>query len=221
MDNVLDRVRLAGLRIADPQGSKRTSLIVLSIIISIVALILVGARLFIFYPSVPTNLSSALTLTQNVVDNLIATCIVAMIGSLSLSVLADPKTGLEDISALPAHQIHASLMEPLPTTTNYWYKGRSARFFRKTVLPTLVEAGARNSSRRHVYLLLPDPNNYAVLQQYATYRNSLHFEKGQWTARRVQVEVIATILATAEQVSKKSVFRGYHFRRAGFCIIPH
>jgi len=203
MDNMLDRVRLAGLRIADPQGSKRNSLVVLSLIIAGIALLMILARLFVFVSTDPNKASTLLTLTQNVCDHLIATCIVVSIGSVSLAVLADPKMGLEDISALPAHQIHSSLLEPLPTTANYWFRGRSGRFFRQSVLPALVDAGARNASRRHVFLLLPDPDSQATLEGYANYRNSLHFEQqGRWNARRVQAEVIATILAVAEQASK-------------------
>ncbi|MGB7976727.1 MAG: hypothetical protein WCF81_20815, partial [Roseiarcus sp.] len=48
MDNVLDRVRRAGLRIADPGGSRRNSLLVLSAIIFGIGLSLFIARLFVF-----------------------------------------------------------------------------------------------------------------------------------------------------------------------------
>ena len=53
----------------------------------------------------------------------------------------------------------------------------------------------------------PDPNEQKVLERYADYRNSLHFEQqGEWTARRVQVEVIATVLAAAEQSAQSQFF---------------
>jgi hypothetical protein len=203
MDNVLGRVRLAGLRIADPQGSKRNSLAALGLIVAAIALPILLARVFVLVPDNSSKVSALLACMQNVSDNLIATCIVVSIGCFSLSVLADPDMGLEDITPLPAHQIHSSLLEPLPTTENYWFRGRSGRFFRESVLPALVNAGARNASRRHISLLLPDPNSQSMLERYANYRNSLHFEQqGQWTARRVQAEVLATILAVAEQVSR-------------------
>lgn len=207
MANVLDRVRRAGLGIADPRGSRRNSLVVFSPIIFTVTLLIVFFRLFIFTSGDLTRLSTLMVITQNVCDHLIAVCILVMLGSLALSVLVDPEMALEDISALPAHRIHSSLLEPLSTTANYWFRGRSGRFFRQRVLPALVEAAARNASRRQVHLLLPDPNEQTVLQQYANYRNSLHFEQqGRWTARRVQVEVIATILAIAEQAAQSQFF---------------
>ena len=207
MDNVLDRVRRAGLRIAHPGGSRRNSLLVLSAIIFGIGLSLFIARLFVFISIDLTKPSTLLIITQNVCDNLISTCIVILIGTLSLSILADPEIDLEDISSLPAHKIHASLIEPLPTTVNYWFRGRSGRFFRQRVLPALVDAAARNASRRHANLLLPDPNTQTLLERYADYRNSLHFEQqGKWTARRVQVEVLATVLAAAEQCAQSQFF---------------
>jgi hypothetical protein len=207
MDNVLDRVRRAGLRIADPGDSRRHSLLILSAIILAIGVLLFLARLFLFIPTDPNKPLILLIITQNVSDNLIATCIAVIIGSLTLSILADPVFDLEDISAIPAHKIHSSLIEPLPTTTNYWFRGRSGRFFRQRVLPALADAGAQSSSRRYVHLLLPDPDKQSMLEQYANYRNSLHFEKqGKWTARRVQIEVIATILAALEQSAQSQFF---------------
>jgi hypothetical protein len=151
--------------------------------------------------------SAILVITQNICDNLISTCIVVLIGTLCLSILADPKIDLEDISSLPAHKIHASLIDPLTTTVNYWFRGRSGRFFRQRVLPALVDAAARNASKRYAHLLLPDPNTQTLLERYADYRNSLHFEQqGKWTARRVQVEVLATVLAAAEQCAQNQFF---------------
>jgi hypothetical protein len=207
MENVRDRVRLAGLRIADPQGSKRNSLVVLSLIVAGMALLIILGRLFVV-PSADTNkISTLLILTQNVCDHLIATCIVVSIGSVLLAVLADPEMALEDISAMPAHHIHSSLLEPLSTTANYWFRGRSGRFFRQSVLPALVEAARRNASRRQVFLLLPDPDENAMLDGYARYRNSLHFGKqGEWTKQRVQAEVLATILTVAEKAANNSFF---------------
>jgi hypothetical protein len=127
--------------------------------------------------------------------------------SLLLVALSSAEVEYENLTTLSPWHIHPTLLETLPTTVNYWFRGRSGRFFRSSVLPALVDSSKRNASTRRVHLLLPDPGNLSMLERYITYRNSLRSEREEpWTLRRIQAEIYATILAVVEQTSLNSLF---------------
>lgn len=207
MPSVIDRIKLSGLRVADPREGSRTRIVTFGLSILALGGLLLIARLFLLLPVDPTSSSVLLASAQNICDNLIASCVVVCAATLLLVSLSNPEVEYENLTTLAPWHIHPTLLEPLSTTANYWFRGRSGRFFRSSVLPALVEASKRNASTRRVHLLLPDPGNVLMLERYAAYRNSLHFEKqGSWTVRRVQAEIYATILAVAEQASLNSLF---------------
>jgi hypothetical protein len=207
MPPVIDRIKLVGLRIADPRESSGTRIVTFGLFILAIGCLLLLVRLFVLQQTEPHATSVLLISAQNVCDNLIASCIIVFAASLLLVALSSSGVEHEDLTTLSPWHIHPTLLEPLPTTVNYWFRGRSGRFFRGSVLPALVGSSKRNASTRRVHIVLPDPGNQTMLERYAAYRNSLRFEKqGAWTARRVQIEIYATILAIAEQTSLNQFF---------------
>jgi hypothetical protein len=141
----------------------------------------------------------------SVIDNLAAGLIVVSVSTFMLWLVSPKEQVEEDIAALEPWNIREALNAPLAYTKNYWFRGRSGRFIRSSVMPALFQAGARDSQLRRLFMLLPDPGEIDTLSSYAHYRNSLASETRQWTVASIQSEIIATIL-TAARLSQKSRF---------------
>jgi hypothetical protein len=141
----------------------------------------------------------------SVIDNLAAGLIVASVSAFMLWFVSPKEQVEEDIAALEPWNIREALNAPLSYTKNYWFRGRSGRFIRSSVMPALFAAGARDSQLRRLFMLLPDPGENGTLERYAHYRNSLASEQRKWTVASIQSEIIATIL-TAARLTKKSHF---------------
>lgn len=134
---------------------------------------------------------------SNIIDNLAAGLIVAIATS-ALVWLTSPRHYVdEDIAALEPWNIRPVLDAVLPTTRRYWFRGRSGRFLRTSVMPALDDAGRRESQLRELAILLPDPSERNMLADYAFYRNSLKGEAGKWSADRIRNEILATIITAA------------------------
>lgn len=154
----------------------------------------------------------------NVIDNLAAGLIVAMVTSL-LILLISPKHQIEeDLAPLAPWNIHEALMAPLAETKNYWFRGRSGRFMRQSVMPALYEAGKREAQRRQFNILLPDPADDDIPEAYAHYRNSLDAEKRTWDTERVRVEVVATVLMATYYSNRSQFFSADIFLKSDFAL---
>jgi hypothetical protein len=95
--------------------------------------------------------------------------------------------------------IDAELKATVPESREYFFRGRSARYFRSTILP-LIEAGSRGTSAtRVVWLLMPDPRDEPLMESYARYRNAAAFRgrAADWTAWDIQKEIVAAVVAFA------------------------
>jgi hypothetical protein len=141
----------------------------------------------------------------SVIDNLAAGLIVASVSAFMLWLVSPKEHVEEDIAALEPWNIREALNAPLVHTKNYWFRGRSGRFMRSSVMPALFRAGARDSQLRRLFMLLPDPGENGTLEKYAHYRNSLASETRQWTVGSIQSEIFSTIL-TAARLSRTSHF---------------
>ena len=154
----------------------------------------------------------------SITENLAAGLIVAMVTSWLILLISPKRQVEEDLSPLAPWNIHEALMAPLAETKNYWFRGRSGRFMRQTVMPALFEAGMREAQRRQFSILLPDPDDTATLEAYAHYRNSLESEKSFWNSERVRVEVVATILMATYLSNKNQFFNADIFLKSDFAL---
>ena len=91
-----------------------------------------------------------------------------------------------------------SLLGKATSTSNLWtYKGACGRYLRASVLPNLAIAAKNESIGRDIKILIMNPDNESLCQEYATYRRSLKSasEGEPWTAKRVRNEIVATVVA--------------------------
>lgn len=134
-----------------------------------------------------------------VTDKLVAAVILAMIALIWYRLIT-PRSGFaEDLQVVEAWNIGPKLATPLTTTRTYWFRGRSARWFRGTAIPKLLKAATRDQVARDVYVILPDPTDDKVLAAYADHRNSLTESiDDRWTPDRIRLEILATILVVGK-----------------------
>ena len=143
---------------------------------------------------------------ESIIDNLAAGLVVAMVSSLLLWLISPKAIFEEDISAVQPWNIHELLQTPLAETKSYWFRGRSGRFMRSAVMPALDAAGRRDSVLRTLHMLLPDPEDTAMLADYAHYRGSLQGAQGTWNSARIQNEILATIISAAKRANNNHFF---------------
>jgi hypothetical protein len=160
----------------------------------------------------------AVTFGTSIIDNLAAGLIVAAVTSLLLWFISPKAQVEEDVASLASWNIHEVLHAPLTDTKNYWFRGRSGRFMRSTVMPALFEAGRRESQLRQFFMLLPDPAETSTLAAYAHYRNSLASETRVWDVSKIQVEIIATILAAAYYSNSSHFFSTKVYLKSDFAL---
>lgn len=155
---------------------------------------------------------------ESIVDNLAAGLVVAMVSSLLLWLISPKALFEEDISAVQPWNIHELLQTPLAETKSYWFRGRSGRFMRSAVMPALDAAGRRDSVLRTLHMLLPDPEDAAMLADYAHYRGSLQGAQGTWNGARIQNEILATIIVAARRANLNHFFDVAVYLKSDFAL---
>ncbi len=146
----------------------------------------------------------------SLIDNLSAGIITAAVAAVLLFFVS-PRISLEEnLAVLDAWNINPALKKPLATTRLYYFRGRSGRWVRTQVMPTLAAAASRESIQRVVHLILPNPADAEVLRTYSDYRNSLpHDSADSWSPERIRNEILATILEAGRLASRNIFFEAH------------
>jgi hypothetical protein len=128
-----------------------------------------------------------------------------IIGVLFLTLIPE-EVRLGKIETIYPNDIRSALLQEISDTDEYYFRGRSARWFRSNVLPVLAKQARLGSRTKKVYLLLPDPSSGRLMQDYADYRNSIAYSSKPtpWTAWDVEKEILATLISLAH-VNNQSV----------------
>jgi hypothetical protein len=107
------------------------------------------------------------------------------------------------IDPLRPADINAALKASVAQTNEYFFRGRTGRWFRAYVLPSVSRQAAQARSRRHLVAILPNPLNEKILQVYAAQRNAVaRSREPRWSAELFQEEIVATISAIIESYSQ-------------------
>lgn len=89
------------------------------------------------------------------------------------------------------------LLKKANSDSKLWiYKGSCGRYMRAVTLPEMAEAARKEGLGRDITILLINPENKKLCEEYANYRRSLKSSKiNEWTIQKVQQEVISTIIS--------------------------
>lgn len=174
------------------------------------------SRLFVSYGLMLLALFALLTLArahwftldkywEGLVDKLSAGVVLAGIALFWYWLIAPRASFNENLEIVEAWNIQSKLTASLKDTKSYWFRGRSARWFRAKALPKLSDAARHDQTARQVNLILPDPMNTEVLKAYADHRNSLpDAETDRWTPNRIRNEILATLLVAGKAAAGNS-----------------
>lgn len=104
-----------------------------------------------------------------------------------------------EIEIAEARQLSELFDEAFPTTKKWWYTGGCGRYFRTKTLPEMVKRARTDSHTREIKVIILDPQNNELCTAHAHYRSSTasaKLESEQWTTKKVQNELYATIVTT-------------------------
>ncbi|MCA6300141.1 MAG: hypothetical protein IM624_13180 [Phenylobacterium sp.] len=211
--NTLKIIGTIALRTAKPHGARSKLLFAYGVGLVVLLVLLTLARACLF------------TLDHywsGLLDNLSAGVLLAFIALVWYRLLSPPESFKEDLQVIDAWNIGPKLDDALKDTEAYWFRGRSARWFRAKALPRLAEAAQRDQVARHVHLILPDPANQDVLNLYASHRNSLP-DAGQdpWDSDRIRNEILATILVAGQTAAGNRLLKVHVFVLPEFSLFRY
>jgi hypothetical protein len=190
------------------------------------------SRLFVSYGLMLLGLFALLTLArahwftldkywESLVDKLSAGVVLAGITLLWYWLIAPRASFNENLEVVEAWNIQTKL-NALKDTKSYWFRGRSARWFRAKAIPSLSDAARHDQTAREVNLILPDPLNTEVLQAYASHRNSLpSAETDLWTSNRLRNEILATLLVAGKAAADNSRLKIRVFLVPDFSVVRY
>ncbi|UFH60468.1 hypothetical protein [Sulfurovum mangrovi] len=101
------------------------------------------------------------------------------------------------MEVLEPKEISKLLKNATQDSRSWIFKGATGRYTRSSTLPLMAEAARHESIGRDIRICLINPDNTKLCEEYATYRRSLKSasKSKPWDSKRVQNEVIATIVS--------------------------
>lgn len=133
------------------------------------------------------------------IDALVQTLLTTFLLASFFLLLIPKEVRAAQVETIDPRDIKGALTEHLPHTDQYWFRGRSARWFRAKVLPALVDQSKTDGRTKSIWVLLPDPSNLNLMRNYADYRNSIGYtgKPEGWTEWDIQREIAAAIVSVA------------------------
>jgi hypothetical protein len=205
---LVDRLKASVAGFVTPYRDNRRPLYVGVASLVLVLALVILARLTWLSPVVPAGdtVPAYIASLQNIADNIAAAIVVSASIILLVAIATPTLLVKEDIAVLSPWLIRTTLGVPLATTREYWFRGRSGRYFRHEVLPALDRAGRKENASRQISAFLPNPCDEKTLEHYARYRNSLSDSHNTtFTSSSIKVEILATILSLI-QYAKLNAF---------------
>jgi hypothetical protein len=180
--------------------------LVITIIVLLFLLILL-LRVFLFSEVDANGNPDKTALIRSFFDSLMATILVTASVSITLLWLKHPyKENLIETLIQP-FQIDDALRKGLQNSTEWYYCGHTGRYIRSQILPALSRDSLARNENKHVKVIILNPCNINVCDFYAIYRNHSRSnnKKSQWSKKRVQSELLATILCLIELQQSNSM----------------
>ncbi len=106
-------------------------------------------------------------------------------------------------------EIGPLLKKAIPVSRTWIYKGACGRYTRATTLPMMAQAARQAGIGRDIRIILLDPDNSLLCEEYATYRRSLKSARNgdAWTASKVKEEIVATVISALRYKHEEPLLR--------------
>lgn len=102
------------------------------------------------------------------------------------------------------------LLKKASSDSRAWiYKGACGRYTRATTLPMMAKAARQEGIGRDIRIILLDPSNDLLCDEYAIYRRSLKSATrgNRWTKSKVKEEVMATVISALRYKHEEPLLR--------------
>ena len=134
-------------------------------------------------------------LAGSVLDALLATGTVTLLGSFLFFWLTPSWATPAEIEVVYPHRISKLLKQARSKSKNWDYSGGLGRFTTSVTIPELADSAQQANVTSEVTLLILNPDNETVCEEYANYKNGLRSTDGSpWSASSIQQEALASIL---------------------------
>jgi hypothetical protein len=91
------------------------------------------------------------------------------------------------------------LREEVESATEWSIRARTANYFCRETLPRLVDKSLANHSALRIRVLMLDPSDDALLDQYVAFRGAESHDGQPWSRARVRHDIYASLLLIAVQ----------------------
>lgn len=164
----------------------------------IAALLAIGSLRFFIIPYFTKQpIQDLPSIISSILDSLMVALISSMVITALVLWLIPPSRQKALVKIIQPFELKDTLADALVQTTEFWYKGHTARWFRSITLPQLASDARSENVSKIIYLTILDPSNTRVCEYYAQYRQRLRSasKNDPWTAKRTRIELLATILS--------------------------
>lgn len=113
------------------------------------------------------------------------------------------------MDVLDPKEIGPLLKKATSDSRSWIYNGACGRYTRATTLPMMAMSARQEGIGRDIRVILLDPSNNLLCEEYATYRRSLKSAKngGLWTKNKVKEEIIATVISALRYKHEEPLLR--------------
>ncbi|WP_461611940.1 hypothetical protein [Cytobacillus kochii] len=135
------------------------------------------------------------TIINTILDALLSTCVsTVVIASLAfwLTPRVVKKSQMDIIQPIEIKDY----LEKARLTDEYWFSGGTGRFTRSKTIPKLATDARESNFSKKIVLILINPDNENVCNNYVNYRNRVRSGKeSNWDLKKLKTEIFSTIVA--------------------------
>ncbi|MCY7860539.1 hypothetical protein [Bacillus haynesii] len=164
-------------------------------VVSILFILLLLIRLLVV-PALGRFLNETYTIIINTILDALLSTGVSTVVIASLAFWLTPKVIKKSHMDIIEPREIKDYLEKARETNEYWFCGGTGRFTRSKTIPKLA-VDARNSNfSKKIYLILINPTNNTVCENYVEYRNKIRSgKKHNWDIKKLKKEIYATIVS--------------------------
>lgn len=169
----------------------------IAILATLVALIVLR---FMAFPSEADSPTWQVTIGA-LLDAFITALAAALVLSLIYWYFFEPERS-DALSTVDYRQIGRELREEVEGATEWSVRARTANYFCRETLPRLVDKSLSDHSTMRVRILMIDPCNESLLDQYVAFRGAEAHDGQPWSRERVRFDIYASILLLVAQANR-------------------
>lgn len=150
-----------------------------------------------FDPAVKVNFSEFMVV---ILDTFMISLVITVFIGTFIFWLTPEMVKKSEMEVVNPKEINPLFKKAVTDTKTWIIKGACGRYTRAFTIPTLAIAAKHEGIGRDIRIIMLDPSNVEVCDEYANYRRSLKSSssRGPWSRIKVQEEVIATIISALQ-----------------------